>query len=262
MKTFEFLSYEIENHIAVLTISRPPVNALNRGLVSEIGRAAERIEQDGNDNKIHAAVFTAEGKYFCAGADLKERMDMPEAEVGPTVRNIGESMNKIAQISVPTIAALQGSAMGGGFEVALAADIRVIVDSAEVGLRETALAILPAAGGTQRLTRLVGPSNAILWITTARLFSAQEALRQGAVNQVVESSQLMPTALAIAREIAQNGPLAVRQAKRAILSGLDVGIQKGLQTEFECYQNIIPTRDRREGLQAFKEKRPPRYEGK
>ncbi|HEX9654039.1 MAG TPA: enoyl-CoA hydratase-related protein [bacterium] len=260
--TFQFLSYKIDNHVGKLVIHRPPVNALNRELVGEIGRAAELIEQDVNANQIRVAIITAEGKYFCAGADLKERMDMPESEVAPTVRSIGLAVNKIAEISVPTIAVLQGSAMGGGFEVALAADMRIMVDSAQVGLRETALAILPGAGGTQRLTRLIGPSNAILWITTARLFSAQEAWQQGAVNYVVPEVALMSKALAIAGEIAKNGPLAVRQAKRAILAGLDKTLKEALATEFMCYQNIIPTQDRREGLQAFREKREPKYQGK
>ena len=259
---FEFLSYKVEDHIGVLTLNRPPVNALNRGLVAELAQAAERIEAQVQANEVRAVVLAAEGKYFCAGADLKERLGMPEEEVAPTVRNIGNSVRKLAEISVPTIAALQGSAFGGGFEVALAADIRIVVDTAQLGLRETALAIIPAAGGTQRLTRLVGPSNAVLWVTTARLFSAQEALQQGAVNEVVPADRLLPRALEIAREIAANGPLAVRQAKRAVLGGLGLPLDQALEFEFECYQKIIPTRDRVEGLQAFKEKRPPRYEGR
>ncbi len=259
---FQHLNYQIEDYIALLTIDRPPVNALNRELVNELGRAAEKIQNDVDVGKIRSVIITANGKYFCAGADLKERMDMPEDQVAPTVRNIGESMRKLAEISVPTIAAMQGSAFGGGFEVALAADVRVVVESAQLGLRETALAIIPGAGGTQRLTRLVGPSNSILWITSARLFTAKEALEQGAVNFVVTESGLMAKALEIATEISKNGPLAVQQAKRAINSGLDKSVNEGLQLEFECYKKIIPTDDRIEGLAAFKEKREPKYEGK
>jgi enoyl-CoA hydratase/carnithine racemase len=258
----KFIEYHTEDFTAVLTINRPPVNALNRELVSELGQAAEMIEHDVNAGKVRAAIITAEGKYFCAGADLKERLDMPEEEVAPTVRNIGAAMNKIAEISVPTIAAMQGSAMGGGFEVALAADIRILVDSAQVGLRETALAIIPGAGGTQRLTRLIGPSNAILWITTARLFSAKEALEQGAVNFVVSEPELMPKAWEIANEISKNGPLAVREAKKAIQLGLGKDLKQGLDIEWQCYLNVIPTQDRKEGLAAFKEKRKPKYVGK
>lgn len=259
---FKHLKYEADSLIGVLTLARPPVNALNRELVSELGQAAERIEAQVEGGKIRAVIITAEGKYFSAGADLKERMDMPEREVGPTVRNIGIAVNKLARISVPTIAALQGSAMGGGFEVALAADIRVMVESARVGLRETALAIIPGAGGTQRLTRLIGPSNAVLWITTARLFGAQEACKQGAVNYVVAETELMEKAKDIAVEICKNGPVAVRQAKRAILASLEKGLQGGLEVEWDCYNETIPTRDRLEGLKAFKEKREPKYLGK
>ena len=238
------------------------MNALNRELVNELGRAAEKIQNDVDEGTVRSVIITAKGKCFCAGADLKERMDMPEEQVAPTVKNIGESLRKIAEISVQTIAAMQGSAFGGGFEVALAADIRVVVESAQLGLRETALAIIPGAGGTQRLTRLVGPSNAILWITSARLFTAKEALEQGAVNFVVTESGLMAKALEIATEISKNGPLAVQQAKRAINSGLDKTVNEGLQLEFECYKKIIPTNDRIEGLAAFKEKRKPKYEGR
>lgn len=259
---FQHLDYKIEDFIGLLTIDRPPVNALNRGLVSELGQAAEEIQNDVNAGRVRSVIITANGKYFCAGADLKERLDMPEDQVAPTVKAIGESMRKIAGISVPTIAALQGSAFGGGFEVALAADIRVVVDSAQLGLRETALAIIPGAGGTQRLTRVVGQSNAILWITSARLFTADEALEHGAVNFVVTESDLMPKAMEIATDISKNAPLAVQQAKRAINLGLDRGLNEGLQLEFDCYKNIIPTKDRIEGLTAFKEKREPKYEGK
>ncbi|MFQ5605211.1 MAG: enoyl-CoA hydratase-related protein [bacterium] len=257
----QFLKYQIDEFVALLTLNRPPVNALNRELVAELGQAAEQIERDVQARKVRAAIVTAEGKYFCAGADLKERMHLPEKEVAPTVKNIGAAMNKIAAISVPTIAALQGSAMGGGFEVALAADIRIMVDSAQVGLRETALAILPGAGGTQRLTRLIGPSQAVLWITTAKLFTAAEALAHGAVNQIVAEDELMQQARQLAEDIARNGPVAVQQAKKAIYSGLGRPIAEGLLIEQQCYGRVIPTCDRLEGLRAFQEKRSPKYQG-
>jgi len=260
--TFQYLRYEIADFIARVNIDRPPVNALNAELVSELKHAAEAIEEDVSAGKVRVVVLASEGKYFCAGADLKERMGLREEDVAPTVRNIGAAVNQIAQISVPTIAVLQGSAFGGGFEVALAADIRIVADTAQVGLRETALAIIPGAGATQRLTRLAGPSNAVLWITSARLFSAEEARSQGVVNYVVRAEELMPTAYKLATEIAGNGPLAVRQAKKAIIAGLDEDLKDGLQLEFECYQKIIPTADRIEGLVAFKEKRVPQYDGK
>lgn len=260
--TFQYLQYDIVDFVASLTIDRPPVNALNSELVGELRHAATAIEEDVSTSKVRSVVITSNGKYFCAGADLKERMGMREEDVAPTVKNIGAAMSKIAEITVPTIAALQGSAFGGGFEVALAADIRIVVESAQLGLRETALAIIPGAGATQRLTQLAGRSNAILWITSARLFTAEEALAQGVVNYVVRTEDLLPKAFALAGDIARNGPLAVRQAKRAIVGGLDKNIAEGLALEFECYKNIIPTADRLEGLTAFREKRVPKYDGK
>ncbi len=258
---FKHLHYDVENFVGTVTMDRPPVNALNRELVAELSAVAQQIEEDVQANHVRSVVITSTGKYFSAGADLKERMGMEESLVAPTVKNIGAAINKLADISVPTIAAIQGSAMGGGFEVALAADIRIMVDTAQVGLRETALAIIPAAGGTQRLARLVGTSHAIWWITSAGLFSAQEALQHGAVNVVVSAQELMPKARAVAEQIARNGPLAVRQAKRAIKEGLDKPLREGLRFEFECYKNIISTKDRLEGLNAFQEKRPPDYSG-
>jgi len=258
---YQYLQYEIEDYIATVTIDRPPVNALNQALVGELKNVAGDIENAADAGKVRCAIITSTGKYFCAGADLKERMGIAEADVAPTVQKIGEAVARLADISVPTIAAIQGSAMGGGFEVALAADIRVMAEGAQVGLRETALAIIPGAGGTQRLTRLIGPSNAILWITSAGLFSAREALQQGAVNYVVPASELMTKARSIAQQIAQNGPLAVLQAKCAIKQGMDLPLPEGLALEFECYKKIIATKDRVEGLNAFREKRPPEYSG-
>lgn len=258
----QFITYNVADHVALVTINRPPVNALNRDLVTEIGQAAATVEEDVKSGLVRAAIITAEGKYFCAGADLKERMGMPEQEVSPTVKNISAAVDKIAQISVPTIAALQGSAMGGGFEVALAADLRVVVESAQVGLRETALAIIPGAGGTQRLTRLMGPAKALYWIAGAGLFSAAEALEQGAVDFVVPESELLNKAQAIAAQIAKNGPLAVQQAKKAIYRGMTMPMTEAMEFEHDCYKEIIATEDRLEGLEAFKEKRAPEYRGK
>ncbi len=259
---YQHLSYQITDFVSLVTIDRPPVNALNRELVAELGQVAENIETDVAAGKVRVAVFTGKGKVFCAGADLKERLNMPENEVATAVRGIGAAMHKLAAITVPTIAALQGSAFGGGFELALATDIRLLAQNIQVGLRETALAIMPGAGGTQRLTRLIGPGNAVLWITSARLFSAEEAVRQGAASFVTPAEDLLPTALEIASEIAANGPVAVRQAKKAILAGLNKPLSEGLELEFECYQKTIPTADRLEGLASFKEKRLPRYKGR
>lgn len=255
----EFLKYEIVEFTGIVTIDSPPVNALSKQVVAEIAEVVAAINKDIESAKVRAVVLTAHGKYFCAGADLKERMDLSEKEVAPTVENLSKTFTRFAKIPVPTIAALQGSAFGGGLELALAADIRILVENAQVGLRETALAVIPGAGGTQRLSRLIGPAKALLWIASARLFEAQEALVQGAVDFIVPQKELMATALSVASDIAKNGPVAVREAKKAILEGLEKSLDDGLKLEHKYYKNIISTQDRIEGLNAFVEKRKPLY---
>jgi enoyl-CoA hydratase/carnithine racemase len=258
----EFCTLDIRRNTAVLKLNRPPVNALNSVLVEELISASDSIRDAIDRHDVRVVVIAADGKTFCAGADLKERFNMSEEQVLAGVKAIRQMTACYADIPVPTICAIQGSAIGGGFELALATDIRIAAETAKVGLRETALAIIPGAGGTQRLTRLIGPGNALYWIATAKLFPAEEALRFGALTLVVPSSQLDSTTREVADVVSSNGPLAVRQAKKAIHDGLDRSLTDALALELACYQKTISTRDRLEGLAAFKEKRPPRYQGK
>jgi enoyl-CoA hydratase/carnithine racemase len=157
---------------------------------------------------------------------------------------------------------VRGAAAGGGCELAMACDIRILAEDATIGLRETALAILPAAGGTQRLARLIGPARAKRWIFTARMHEAAEALRDGVADLVVPAAELDAEALRLAETIAANGPLAVRLAKRAIDGGVGLPLPEGLALEWECYQGTLETEDRVEALRAFAEKRPPRFLGR
>jgi len=261
MAEFQFVRYGIENHLGRIIINRPPVNALNRVLVGEIFAASKLIQRDVERRSVRVVVLQAAGKNFCAGADLKERLGVPESEVEKVVQGIRDAIEAVAEIKVPTIAAVQGTAAGGGMELALAADIRVCADTAKMGLRETALAIIPGAGGTQRLPRLIGYSNALLWISTARLFEAPECLRYGVANMVVPEADLEKTALQLAGEIAANGPLAVQLAKSAVLAGMHLDLQKALALEWGHYKQVISTHDRREALAAFNEKRTPIFKG-
>lgn len=261
MAEFQYLRYRRDNFIARLTIDRPPVNALDRMLASEISAACRRVDRDVADGKVRVLVLQAAGKNFCAGADLKERLDLPESEVEKVVQGIREAVEALAEVKVPTIAAVQGTAAGGGMELALAADMRVLAETAKMGLRETALAIIPGAGGTQRLPRLIGYSNAMLWICTARLFEAGDCLRFAVANLVVPDPDLESTSLQLAEEIAANGPVAVRLAKSAILGGLHMNLKEALALEWEHYKKVIPTHDRREALAAFGEKRAPVFKG-
>lgn len=262
MPEFKLLTYAIENHIGTITLNRPPVNALGHDLLAEIGAAATQAKQDAEAGRLRVLLLRGEGKHFCAGADLKERIAMPEEKVEGAVRHIGGAIRKVGDVPVPVIALVQGSAMGGGFELALAADMRVFADTAKVGLRETALAIIPGAGGTQRLPRLVGYSKALYWISSGHVFTAAEALQDGAADFVVAEGDLFATGMGLAQEIAANGPVAVRQAKQAVKTAFDLPLDQGLDREFELYLPVIPTADRREGLQAFQDKRPPKYQGR
>jgi enoyl-CoA hydratase/carnithine racemase len=258
---FQFVRYGIENHLGRIIINRPPVNALNRVLVGELFAAAKLVHRDVERRSVRVVVLQADGKNFCAGADLKERAGIPESEVEDAVKSIREAIEAMAEIKVPTIAAVQGTAAGGGMELALAADIRVVADTAKMGLRETALAIIPGAGGTQRLSRLIGYSNALLWISTARLFDASDCLRYGVASMVVPEAELESAVLRLASEITANGPFAVQLAKSAILGGAHLELKQALELEWQHYKQVIPTHDRREALAAFNEKRPPLFKG-
>ena len=202
---------------------------------------------------------------FCAGADLKERAKMQQEEVGPFVSRTRKLFDELARLPVPVIAAMDGVALGGGLEMALACDIRIASSSAKIGLVETKLAIIPGAGGTQRLTKLIGVSRAKELIYAARILDGDEALNFGIVNysekQNDQGDAAYKKALQMAADIVRNGPIAIQMAKCAIDSGSDVDIQTGLKIEELCYSRLIPTKDRLEGLNAFKEKRLPKYIG-
>ena len=248
-----------EDGIRVLLLDRPPVNALGRELVDDLLTACDTLR---GDQEARCVVVRSAGKHFCAGADLKERQGMTLDEVRAFVPRLAGVCNALAALPVPTIAAVNGTAAGGGCEVALGCDLRILAEDATIGLRETALAILPGAGGTQRLPRLVGPAIAKRWIFTGKMHTAAEALADGVAQQVVPAGYLEAAALDLARTIAANGPVAIRLAKRAIDGGADLGLAPALALEWDCYQGVLGTQDRVEALAAFAEKRPPKFEGR
>jgi methylglutaconyl-CoA hydratase len=190
---------------------------------------------------------------------------MPREQVGLFVAGLRSLMDQISDLPVPVIGAVDGLALGGGLEMALACDIRVAASDAKMGLVESRLAIIPGAGGTQRLPRLINPAVAKELIYTARVIDGGAAYNLGIVNHVVAQNSSGDAAylksLDLAREILPNGPVAVRMAKRAINKGMQVDVGSGLAIEEACYAQLIPTRDRQEGLQAFNEKRKPQYTG-
>ncbi|MED4804378.1 enoyl-CoA hydratase [Bacillus atrophaeus] len=247
--------------IAVVTLNRShAANSLSSDMLYELQDTAQKIESDPN---IRCVILTGSGeKAFCAGADLKERRGMDHSQVRRSVSLIQSVVSRIEALPQPVIAALNGTALGGGLELALACDIRIATNDVRLGLPETSLAIIPGAGGTQRLPRLIGQGKAKELIYTGRRISAQEAKEIGLIEYVTASSDLLQKAEQLAGFIAANGPIAVRQAKFAINKGLETDLNTGLSIEQKAYEITIPTKDRTEGLQAFQEKRRANYEGK
>ncbi|MGC8753545.1 MAG: enoyl-CoA hydratase [Thermosulfidibacteraceae bacterium] len=248
------------NNILLVTLNRPEVhNAICLGMLHEL---SDVLEKYWFDKKVRALIITGSGeKAFCAGADLKERISMSEDEVRVFIRTIRDTFTKIEDIPKPVICAMNGVAFGGGLELALACDLRIAAKGVLMGLTETSLAIIPGAGGTQRLPRIVGISKAKELIYLAKRITAEEAMVIGLVNEVVERERLLDRAFEIAREIAKKGPIAISQAKYAINRGYEVDIKSGLEIETKAYEVLIPTKDRLEGLKAFMEKREPNYKG-
>lgn len=250
----------LENGIVLITLNRPEAaNALSTVMLEEL---QEAISECKFDRSVRCVIITGAGeKAFCAGADLKERAGMEQTQVRRVLSMIRGNINAMEALPQPVIAAVNGVAFGGGTELALACDIRVASETAKLGLTETALGIIPGAGGTQRLPRLVGKGRAKELIFTARRIEAGEAREIGLVEYVVPLDSLLDKALEIASQIVHNGPIAVTQAKFAIDKGYDVDLNTGLAIEQNAYEITIPTKDRLEGLLAFKEKRPPEYIG-
>lgn len=245
--------------VRTLVLDRPPVNALGAELVGALTRAVADLARD---SEARCVVLRSAGRHFCGGADLKERQGMSLDEVRRFVPALSAACTAVADLPCPTIAAVRGAAVGGGCELALACDLRIVAEDATMGLRETALAILPGAGGTQRLPRLIGPARAKRWIFTAKAHGAAESLADGVADRVVPAAELEREALRWAESIAAHGPLAIRLAKRAIDGGIALPLADALRFEWECYLRTLDTRDREEGLRAFAEKRPPRFEGR
>lgn len=253
---------ELRDGVMVLTINRPQaLNCFNMSLLESFGKTLADIAFD-REVKVVIVTGTTEGKNaFSTGADLKERAGMTPDEVRLYIQTIRNLFSAVEEMPKPVIAAVNGYAFGGGLELALACDIRLAASNAVVGLTETSLAIIPGAGGTQRLPRVVGVARAKEMIFRARRITADEGLAMGLFLEVVEPDKLMARALEIAGEISQNGPVALAQAKYAINKGIEVSLPVGLAIESNAYAVTIPTRDRTEGLTAFREKRKPVYTG-
>jgi enoyl-CoA hydratase len=255
------VSLELDR-VAHLELVNPPLNLITEALLRQLADALA-ILADASPDDVRAVVVTGRGdRAFSAGSDVGEF----EAQRGPGGRARLELEARVsralADLPMPTIAALEGNALGGGLELALACDLRVASSRASFGLPEVRLAVTPGAGGTQRLPRVVGPSRARELILTGRVIDAAESYRIGLVHEVVPPGQARARALEIGREIAARGPLAVREAKRLLDASTELDLGAGLAAELEASLRVFATEDLREGVSSFFEKRDPQYHGR
>lgn len=254
------VTVESRDGIVTVTLRRPEaLNALSTALCTELVTALEAV---GQDTAARVLILTGEGRAFSAGADLKERAGASQDAIWRHNRAIFQIPPAIERLSVPSIAAINGLAFGGGCEIALGCDLRWAADTAELGCPEVTRGIIPAAGGTQRLTRLIGSSRAMSLILTGRRIGAAEAFRLGLVDAVIPAADFAAAVAETARTIAGNAPLAVRAARQAIRYGLTHTFEDGLKLEGELQRMLYASDDCREGIAAFNERRAPRWSGR
>jgi len=253
----EFIKVELENRVAVVTINRPrALNALNSQVIEELAETVKSIQQD---NDIEVVIITGEGKAFVAGADIKEMEAYSPVQAAAYASKANQVFRMLELMNKPVIAALNGFALGGGCELALACDIRIASEFGKFGQPEVGLGITPGFGGTQRLSRLVGIGMAKELIFTGNIIDSTEALRIGLVNRVVPAAKLLDTAKALASKISHNGQLAVGYAKQAINRGTETDLDTALALETNLFSLCFSTEDQKEGMQAFVEKRKPNF---
>jgi enoyl-CoA hydratase len=257
--SFHYLDFEIDGHIATITIHRPEaLNALNSELLLELGLAFELSEMDAS---IRVLIVTGSGRAFVAGADIESLNQLNDSFSGRETALAGQDvMNTLAALPFPTIAAINGFALGGGLELALAADLRVASPEAKLGLPEVGLGLLPGYGGTQRLPRLIGQGRAMDLIFTGRHVAAEEALAMGIINRIAEDA--LTGAQELAAQIINNAPVALGLAKEALVRGLGVSLPQGLEIEADLFGLVTMTEDMKEGTAAFLAKRAANFEGK
>jgi len=258
---YDNLLFEVSEHIARITFNRPNVlNALNRKTMDELGDCLKKVRAD---DAIRVLILTGAGeKAFIAGADINELSQQTPVNGREFTLYGQEIIHRLETLGKPAIAAINGFALGGGCELALACTLRVASRNAKLGQPEVKLGIIPGYGGSQRLPRLCGRGVAHELILTGEMITAEEALRVGLVNRVVEPGELLVTAEAIAKKIIANAPLAVKYALEAVERGMEMPQEEGLYLEATLFGLCCATQDMREGTRAFLEKRPPKFEGR
>ena len=253
----EFVDVTIDSGVATIRLDRPPMNALNASVQREIREAAEAVSRD---TSLGATIVYGGPKVFAAGADIAEMSTMGYVEMAAASVELGQAFNAVAAIPHPTIAAITGYALGGGLELAMCCDFRVAGDNAKVGQPEIALGIIPGAGGTQRLPRLVGPARAKEMIFSGRFVGAEEAAAIGLIDRVVAPDDVYESAQQWARSLAAGARVALRAAKAAVDRGIEVDLPTGLEIERAHFSALFATEDQRIGMESFMENGPGQAE--
>ncbi|MFS0644096.1 enoyl-CoA hydratase/isomerase family protein [Siminovitchia sp. 179-K 8D1 HS] len=256
----EFLLYEVEDHVAVVTINRPPVNPLNTQVFKELSTLFSQLDEDDN---VRAIVLTGSGeKAFVAGADINEMAGLDLVGINKMNKASRNVFTQIENSTKPVIAAINGLALGGGFELALACDLRIASEKAKFAFPEVGLGIIPGGGGTQRLQKIVGQGVAKELLYFGDMFDGARAHELHIVNKVVPADEVLAAAKEWAAKLVQKPPIALQMLKVAVNAGSNTDIETGLTIENTCFGNAFSTEDRKEGLTAFVEKRKPVYTGR
>lgn len=255
--SYACIAVAIEESVGLITLNRPKIlNALNLQLMDELVAELERMDRD---PEVRAIVITGNEKAFAAGADINEMAEASAIEI--MKRDQFAVWDRISLISKPIIAAVSGFALGGGCELMMSCDIVIASETARIGQPEINLGVMPGAGGTQRLTRAVGPRKAMEMLLTGEPISAREAWQYGLVNRVVPVEAYLTEAVKLAKKIAQQPPLAVQMIKKAVQKAEDLPLIEGMHYERNGFYLLLASEDRKEGMQAFLEKRKPRFTG-
>lgn len=254
---YRFVNVSAAERIATVTLNNPPSNLLTTSVLTELDQIFGELEAS---DDIRVAVLTATGRFFCPGADLKELGLLVTVYQGSELSGRGQALlNRIERSDKPVIAAINGTCLGGGLELAMACHMRVAARGIALGLPEIKLGLIPGFGGTQRLQRIIGPSQAAELILTGESITSEEALALGLLNRLAPADQVLPQAMALARMVTTKGRLATQAALRAIRTGLDSPFAEGMAREAELFGELCETADKKEGITAFMEKRPPKF---
>lgn len=257
-KTYEYIETSSSDKIGLIALNRPKVlNAINIPMVAEILSAMEDFDKD---HSIRVIVLTGNGRAFAAGADINEMIEASSIDL--ELLNQFTDWDRLAVIKKPIIGAVHGFALGGGFELALCCDLLFASEDAEFGFPEVNLGVMPGAGGTQRLTKLVGKTKAMEWLFTGKRITATEALHFGIINQVFAKELVMEETMKFAKFVANQAPLAIRYIKESVLKAIDHSLYEGMQFERKNFSLLFSTEDQKEGMRAFVEKRRPKFVGK